>query len=60
MYDRMQELYQFSHCSEPFFKHMEFCQNQDRFDDRLTALLSGRETVSKTKSAGRSSEVFSS
>merc|ERR1719353_59703 len=39
MYDRMQELYQFSHCSEPFFQHMEFCQNQERFDDRLTALF---------------------
>merc|ERR1719326_952959 len=35
MYDRMQELYRFSHCSEPFFKHMEFCQNQERFDDRV-------------------------
>lgn len=39
MYDRMQELYQFSHCSEPFFSHMEFCQNQERFDSRLTALF---------------------
>jgi hypothetical protein len=39
MYDRMQELYQFSHCAEPFFKHMEFCQNQERFDERLTALF---------------------
>jgi hypothetical protein len=39
MYDRMQELYRFSHCSEPFFKHMEFCQNQERFDERLTALF---------------------
>merc|ERR1719487_1256286 len=39
MYDRMQELYQFSHCQEPFFSHMEFCQNQERFDDRLTALF---------------------
>jgi hypothetical protein len=39
MYDRMQELYQFSHCSEPFFKHMEFCQNQERFDERLTKMF---------------------
>jgi len=39
MYDRMQELYQFSHCSEPFFAHMEFCKNQQRFDERLTALF---------------------
>lgn len=39
MYDRMQELYQFSHCSEPFFSHMEFCKNQERFDDRLSALF---------------------
>lgn len=39
MYDRMQELYRFSHCSEPFFSHMEFCKNQERFDDRLSALF---------------------
>merc|ERR1719281_1092943 len=39
MYDRMQELYRFSHCSEPFFKHMEFCKNQERFDERLTTLF---------------------
>jgi len=39
MYDRMQELYRFSHCQEPFFKHMEFCKNQERFDDRLTSLF---------------------
>jgi len=39
MYDRMQELYQFSHCSEPFFSHMEFCKNQQKFDERLNALF---------------------
>merc|ERR1719265_1105081 len=39
MYDRMQELYRFSHCSEPFFSHMEFCKNQEMFDERLTKLF---------------------
>lgn len=39
MYDRMQELYQFSHCSEPFFENMAFCQNQEKFDEQLARMF---------------------
>jgi len=39
MYDRMQELYKFSHCDEPFFAHMDFCKNQQRFDERFAAMF---------------------
>jgi len=34
-YHKMREMYEFEHCHEPFYKHMDFCKKQKEFNHQL-------------------------